>query len=458
MVPSLPSRPGWRADAAGGVCVQKLHLVGFTADRKGLIFSPRRGSKGGTFIVAMSDDVLQAIDALRNGDEVMPVPEQEVSAQRQESSLSVREVQARLRVGRSIAEVARAAGVDQEWVERFAVPVLAEQRRVIDEAQRVHVEKRGSGQSALPLGEAVRLNATSRGLVVTDDEFADAWSAYQLHDNRWVVRFRYRSRGRDQEARWEYDQVAGSLASQERLGTALGYVAPGEELAPAPPTRRPPARRRAAASAARRRTPVSKTVSTRGRKRGASKKAPRKRSATGAKAAAAEATAAKKAAKKAAPKKKAPKKATPKKAAPKKAARKKAPPKKATPRKAASKKRAPAARENLPPPARATSSPTRAAAKAPAAKKARAKTPPPQPRSARVAAKKAVRPVARPEPATQSTKPPAKKVTAPDAPKPPRKRRQRPPTSPAVQVPAEVSRTKNGTGNGHRPPVRLRAL
>ena len=302
--------------------MQKLHLVGFTADHQGLIFSSRRGSKSGGFIVPLSEGLLDAIDALRSGHDVGPAAVEDPKPPRAESSLSVREVQARLRVGRSIAEVAKEAGVDQEWVERFAIPVIAEQRRVIDEAHALHLEKRGRGESAMPLGEAVRWNVGSKGIAVTEDEYQAAWSAHQVHDTRWLLRFRYRSRGHDQVAAWDYDQATGALASRERLGTALGFVEPGAEMGPAPRARGSTSRRRAAAvrSARKATAPTKRTA-----KKAATKKAATKRAVT----------------KKGAPKKAAMRK----KAAPRKAAsRKKAAPRKATTaRKATGRKRTPPA-------------------------------------------------------------------------------------------------------------------
>ena len=111
--------------------MQQLHLVGFTTDHRGLIFSVRRGAKSGGFVVKLDDSVMTAVEELR-----ALIAEEEVeadgkiSSKRLESSLSVREVQARLRRGRTIEQVAREAGVDAAWVSRFAVPVLAEQAEV----------------------------------------------------------------------------------------------------------------------------------------------------------------------------------------------------------------------------------------------------------------------------------------------------------------------------------------
>jgi hypothetical protein len=59
---------------------------------------------------------------------------------------------------------------------------------------------------------------------MTEDEFDEGWTAFQVHDGVWSVRFRYRSRGRAQQAVWELDVDAGRLVSRDRLASDLGYV------------------------------------------------------------------------------------------------------------------------------------------------------------------------------------------------------------------------------------------
>src|SRR3982750_97414 len=51
--------------------VQKLHLVGFTTEHDGLIFSAREGSKAGGYMVTLDKELLSTIaeaERLRNGD------------------------------------------------------------------------------------------------------------------------------------------------------------------------------------------------------------------------------------------------------------------------------------------------------------------------------------------------------------------------------------------------------
>lgn len=266
--------------------MRKLHLVGLTTDRDGLIFTARKGSKSGGYIVPLDKKVLAAIAAAAdadNGDPAetpAPLGEIEVVPKRlrSESALTPREMQARLRAGRTIDEVAAEAGVDTEWVARFAVPILAEQAQVVELARSLVYAKPRLGESTEPLGSAVVQNLSDRGVFMPDDVLQAGWSAFQLHDSVWMVRFRYRSRGRDQEAQWEIDVPAGRLRARNRQASDLGYVGPDrwqadedlDELPADVPAAAPAPRRRVTAASraeprAARRAPAKPAPAAKGR-------------------------------------------------------------------------------------------------------------------------------------------------------------------------------------------------
>ncbi len=221
--------------------MRKLHLVGLTTDHKGLIFTARRGSESGGYVVSLDAEILRAIaraqgrpngtDLVRPGGEYTPGPGAQT---RRRGLLTPREIQARLRAGRSADDVAEEADVEVEWVERFAVPILAEQAQVVELAQTLVYDKPKVGSSSLPLDEAVNWHLLDRGARVTDDVFDTSWSAYQLHDQVWMIKFSYRSRGRPQEARWELDVGSGELVARNKVAGELGYVEAGARPRPRP--------------------------------------------------------------------------------------------------------------------------------------------------------------------------------------------------------------------------------
>ncbi len=128
--------------------MQKLHLVGFTTDHRALILSVRRGARTGGYVLELDDAVTASVaDALARraaaleaepAAEPTPVPQ---PVERPESALTVRELQSRLRAGRTVEDVAAEAGVEPEWVARFAPPVVAEQGRVIEATKAARLER-----------------------------------------------------------------------------------------------------------------------------------------------------------------------------------------------------------------------------------------------------------------------------------------------------------------------------
>ena len=335
--------------------MQRLHVVGFTKDHEGLILSVRRGTRTGGFTVEVDanfEEVLAELIKERGGEAEPRIP-------RAESQLSVREMQQRLRSGQSIHQVAKAAGVTDEWVARFAVPIQAEQTQVIRQAFDLTFSKQRLGVSSQPLGVSVWWNLQDKSASLDEEQWENGWSAFLVRDSQWVVKFEYEMRKRRQSAEWEVDLRAGVLTSRNRLATDLGYVESGRRRRSGPPppmagglvTRpAPPAEPPAPTPAPEPEAAPAAAVSKRqAAGRSTAKKAPaRKKAATAKKSGANKAPAKKSVAKKSVGKRTAVKKAPAKKPAAKKVGSKKTAPKRASakraaPRRAGTKKTASAA-------------------------------------------------------------------------------------------------------------------
>jgi hypothetical protein len=390
-----------------------------TRDLDGLIFSLREGSKSGRFVISIDPpllDTIESADRLRreadaSGSGTSPGRS---FAPRAESRLTPREMQARLRAGHTIDEVARAAGVDAEWVERFEAPVAAERSRVIETALAMTSTKARVGDSALPLADSVRVNLHDRG--VSQTAAPEGWSALSLDGNRWLVRYEYLSRQRPQRAEWELDFETRTLSPRNRTATELGYVNSTRRRLPPPPPARVPASERnelpprpltmarpvievedaeeeetdgiSARRTSSRRTAVKKTTAKKTTaKKASAKRAPAKR--TAARKSTAKRTAAKKASTRRTAVKKAPakrsvaKKTTAKRSVAKKTTAKRTLPRKTAVRKAAT-KRTPAKRT----PAKRTVAKRTVAKKAPARKATARKATPRKTSARKVAARK----------------------------------------------------------------------
>ena len=208
--------------------MQQLHLVGLTTELDSLIFSTRKGTKSGGFTVRLDDRFVEIIaEAVRRREEEAATAGLNASRNRPASSLSPREIQARLRSGQPRDEIAAEAGVDEDWVARFEAPVLAERAQVVARTHQLVYAKPRLGESAQPLGVSVRWNLADKGVRMPTDQFDRHWSAYQLPDGRWVVAFEFVSRKKAQSAVWEVDLREGSVLARNRVASELAYVEPG---------------------------------------------------------------------------------------------------------------------------------------------------------------------------------------------------------------------------------------
>jgi hypothetical protein len=102
--------------------------------------------------------------------------------------LSPRDIQARIRAGASVEQVATASGSDIARIRRFAHPVLLERSRAAELATASHPVL-ADGPAVLTLLETVSAALVARGLA--PDELN--WDAWRNEDNRWTVRLAWQA-------------------------------------------------------------------------------------------------------------------------------------------------------------------------------------------------------------------------------------------------------------------------
>ncbi len=119
-----------------------------------------------------------------------------------ESPLRPKEIQARIRAGETVEEIADAAGIAVERVRWFEGPVLAERAYVADQAQLASVRRQGDATPGPRLGEIVTERLKMFGV---DPEDAQ-WDAKKLGDGSWQVQLIFISGGRLHTAEWIFDQ------------------------------------------------------------------------------------------------------------------------------------------------------------------------------------------------------------------------------------------------------------
>ncbi|TLW91606.1 DUF3071 domain-containing protein [Saccharomonospora piscinae] len=136
----------------------------------------------------------------------------------QERSMRPREIQARIRAGESVEEVASAAGMSTSRVERFAYPVLQERARTAELAQRAH-PVREDGPDVVTLGETVAHSFALRG----QDYTQASWDAWRPEDGKWVIGLTWAAGRSDNRAHWSYSPGAhgGTVVALDQLAETL---------------------------------------------------------------------------------------------------------------------------------------------------------------------------------------------------------------------------------------------
>jgi Protein of unknown function (DUF3071) len=171
--------------------MRELNVVGLDVDGKRIICES--GDSGEKFIL-WPDDRLRA--AVR-GDKVVsnqPNIDAEVA-----NVLSPKEIQAKIRSGASVEQVATASGMAMGRVERFAHPVLLERARAAELATAAHPVL-ADGPSVLTLLETVTAALVARGLDPEDTN----WDAWRNEDGRWTVQLGWKAGMSDNVAHFRF--------------------------------------------------------------------------------------------------------------------------------------------------------------------------------------------------------------------------------------------------------------
>lgn len=120
-----------------------------------------------------------------------------------ESRMRPREIQARIRAGESVEQVASSAGVTVQRVERFAYPVLLERSRTAELAQRAH-PVREDGPDVQTLGEVMAHSFSLRG----HDYSQATWDSWRGDDGKWIVVLSWKAGRSDNRAHWSFSPGA----------------------------------------------------------------------------------------------------------------------------------------------------------------------------------------------------------------------------------------------------------
>lgn len=194
--------------------MRELKVVGLDVDGKHIICEGCDDSAAGaeTFKLLADDRLRAAIrgDGARVGQAQMDME--------LPSMLRPKDIQARIRSGASVEQVAAAAGVDVERVQRFAHPVLLERSRAAELATAAHPVL-ADGPAVLTLLETVNAALIARGL----NPDGTSWDAWRNEDGRWTVQLAWKAGRSDNVAHFRFTPGAhgGTVVAVDDEASAL---------------------------------------------------------------------------------------------------------------------------------------------------------------------------------------------------------------------------------------------
>lgn len=133
-------------------------------------------------------------------------------------TMSVKEIQRRLRSGESMDAIARDGHISVEKVERFAGPILQERVYILDQAFSVVLRK-----------ESARDQETFQDVVISRlapmgvDSDSLSWNSWRIDDGTWTIDLAYPNRDGHGSATWNFDLNRRSItATNENARWMLG--------------------------------------------------------------------------------------------------------------------------------------------------------------------------------------------------------------------------------------------
>ncbi len=178
---------------------EPLHLVGRSKDGHALHLEDSDGER---YLLEINESVKSAINA--------PVLKLAQFEDEPQGPPTPREIQALLRAGNSIEEIARQREIGVEKIERFAGPILRERSHIALQALKTLV-RRDRGSDGRPLIEVVVDRLNQSGV----DEESLEWDSWRREDGNWAVTLRYPTRDGEGSARWILDPSRHTLTADD---------------------------------------------------------------------------------------------------------------------------------------------------------------------------------------------------------------------------------------------------
>ena len=147
------------------------------------------GAQGEKFTLPITEDLKSAISAPRLVS-VVPIDER--------PTFSVKEIQARLRAGESMASISRTTDWQIEKIEKFAGPILQERAYVIASALKSNLRREANSPI---LEDASFIQLSNHGV---DMELVE-WNTHRSADGTWNIVLHYPNVDGTAEANWNFE-------------------------------------------------------------------------------------------------------------------------------------------------------------------------------------------------------------------------------------------------------------
>jgi len=131
-------------------------------------------------------------------------------------SISVKEIQRRLRAGESFEQVAREGQTTVDKVERFSGPIMQEREYILARAREL-IMRKDAHRSDLTFADVVLAKLAPRGV----DIDAISWNTWRLPDNTWHIELHYPNRDGNGLATWNFDLARRALDATDNNGAWL---------------------------------------------------------------------------------------------------------------------------------------------------------------------------------------------------------------------------------------------
>lgn len=144
-------------------------------------------------------------------------------------SISVKEIQRRLRAGESFEQIAREGQTTVDKVERFSGPIMQEREYILSNARQL-IMRKDAHRTDLTFGDVVLAKLAPRGVDV--DQIS--WNTWRLADGTWHIELHYPNRDGNGIATWNFDLSRRALDASDSNGAWLiDEEAPTRTAAPA---------------------------------------------------------------------------------------------------------------------------------------------------------------------------------------------------------------------------------